>query len=340
MFLRGINYDVGTTFTEGKLSRPDFNEAIIKNEIGIIKNDLNCDAIKITGHDVQRLAKAAEFALQEGLQVWLTPSYIDATKEEALPHLIDCAVAAEKLRANGEIIFVLGFEYSLFLKGFLKGDTIYKRLGNMFSPRGLILSLLGLRRGMYNKLNSFLSDAAERVRENFGGKLTYASGEWEKINWDIFDFIGVDHYRGSYNKTVYVKQLQAYFKFNKPVAILDFVFFSYKGAAEKGGMGWAITEEVNGQRVIKGEPVRDETVQANYITDLLGIFKQEKVHAAFIFTFINPMYKHNSDPRFDLDMASYGIVKPINEPAYKGLPWIPKEAFYRLSAYYGAMKKA
>jgi hypothetical protein len=340
MFLRGMNYDVGTSFREGELSRPDFDEAIIKKEISIIKNDLNCDAIKITGYDVQRLAKASEFALEQGLQVWLMPSYIDATKEDALKHLADCAVATETLRVKyGNIIFVTGFEYSLFLKGFIKGNTIYDRLAGMFSPWGMILNLLGLRQGIYNKLNSFLKDASAKVRENFGGDITYASGKWEKINWGPFDIVGVDHYRASYNKSIYAKQLQGYYKFNKPVAVLEFGCCAYKGAEDKGPTGWAITEVVAGKRVIKGEYTRDETVQANYITELLDIFKQEKVHAVFVFTFINPMYKHNGNPRLDLDLASYGIVKPIDEPAYKGLLWIPKEAFYRLAAYYGALNK-
>src|SRR6202000_1259755 len=126
------------------------DEAIIKKEIEIIKYELNCDAIKITGHDIQRLSKATEFALEQGLQVWLTPSYIDATPEEAAKHLVDCAITAEKLRAKyGNIVFVLGFEYSIFLKGFIKGDTIYDRLNTLFSPIGMILNLLGLRNGIY-----------------------------------------------------------------------------------------------------------------------------------------------------------------------------------------------
>ncbi len=142
MLLRGINYDVGTLYRKGDLSRPDFDESIIREEISIIKNDLNCDAIKITGFDINRLIKASEFALEQGLQVWLTPSYVDAKQEEATSYLVDCAIAAEKLRLIfGEVIFVLGFESSLFLKGFVKGDTVYDRLDAMFKPVNLILNL-------------------------------------------------------------------------------------------------------------------------------------------------------------------------------------------------------
>ena len=37
MLLRGINYDIGTPFRKDELSRPDFNELIIRKEIEIIK---------------------------------------------------------------------------------------------------------------------------------------------------------------------------------------------------------------------------------------------------------------------------------------------------------------
>jgi hypothetical protein len=49
MYLRGINYDVGTALDEKILSRPDFDESLIQREIEIIKNDLHCDAIRISG---------------------------------------------------------------------------------------------------------------------------------------------------------------------------------------------------------------------------------------------------------------------------------------------------
>ncbi len=341
MFIRGINYDIGTEFRKGILSRPNFDEMVIRKEIEIIRNDLHCDAIRISGFDINRLITATQFALEAGLQVWLSPANIDATPEEALQYLTDCARAAEPLREKYQnLIFVVGCEYSLFLKGFIKGETIYDRLKRMFSPVGIVANLLGLRQPVYNKLNRFLEKAARRVRENFGGQLTYASGTWEKINWKLFDVVGIDHYRASYNKSIYLKQLTAYYRFNKPVALLEFGCCTYRGAEEKGGAGWAITEVKDGRQIIKGDFVRDETVQANYIEELLKLFEKEPVHAAFVFTFINPVYKFNPDPRFDLDMASYGLVKPVDAPVdqcYNGLSWIPKEAFHRLAAWYEKM---
>ena len=140
---------------------------------------------------------------------------------------------------------------------------------------------------MDKNLNRFL-EATTKIRIHFKGQLTYASGTWEKIDWGLFDVIGMDHYRASYNKSFYVKQLQGYYKFNKPVAVLEFGCCAYQGADDKGPMGWAITELVNGKRVIKGHHIRDENVQADYITELLDILKREELFGAFVFTFINP----------------------------------------------------
>ena len=340
MLLRGINYDIGTPFRKDELSRPDFDENIIRKEIEIINNELKCNAIRISGYDIQRLSKASEFALEQGMQVWFSPAYPDATKQEAIDYLTDCAIAAEKLREKyDDVIFIVGCEYSLFLKGFVKGETIYDRFEKMFSPLAIILNMIGLRNNMHKKLNQFLKDATEKIKAHFKGKLTYASGTWEKVDWGLFDIVGIDHYRASYNRSFYTKQLAGYYKFNKPVAVLEFGCCAYKGAEDKGPTGWAITAVVNGLRVIKGNYLRDETIQANYITDLLDILTLEEVYAAFVFTFINRMYRYNNDPELDLDMASYAIVKPVDEAAYKELPWIPKEAFYRLADYYGKLSK-
>jgi hypothetical protein len=340
MFLRGINYDIGTPFWKDELSRPDFIEADVKAEIEIIKNELRCDAVRISGYDVGRLAKAAEFALEQGIQVWLSPAYPDITQKEAIRYWIDCAKAAEKLREKyKDIIFIVGCEHTLFLKGFVKGETAYERIDNMFSPLMIVLNKIGLKKSIYKKLNLFLKDATTQIRAHFGGQLSYAAGGWEKVDWSLFDFVGIDHYMAAYNKSTYVQELRSYYKFNKPVAMLEFGCCAYKGAADKGPMGWAINGMVDGRRIIKGSYVRDESEQASYITGVLDLLKEEKLQAVFVFTFSNPAYKYNKDPVYDLDLASYGIVKPVDESAYKGLHWVPKESFYRLADYYGGLKE-
>jgi hypothetical protein len=92
---KGINYDVGTN-TRGKesSSRDLFNPAIVKREMEIIKNDLHCNAIRISGKDLGRLTMAAEFAIQQGLEIWFSPAFNDATEQETLAYFAECAKAA------------------------------------------------------------------------------------------------------------------------------------------------------------------------------------------------------------------------------------------------------
>ena len=338
MNIKGINYDIGTKTTTGRLTRETFDLSIVAKEIEIIKNDLHCNAIRISGLDTERIAVAAEIALKLGLTVWFSPSMHYDTQENTLKYVMQACRAAEKLRSvYSNVIFVLGCEFTLFTAGFVRGNTGNERLKNLFSPVSLVKNLIGMRRSYNKRLNIFLSRAVENVRQEFHGQITYASGTWEKPGWEIFDLIGVDFYRSSYNKLTFLKELQAYKKMGKPVYIMEFGCCTYKGAEDKGAMGWAIADWKKGIPELKGNFTRDEQVQAKYLAELLEIFNAEGIPGAFVFTFVMYNYLHDNDPRYDMDMASYGIVKVM--PGKKGgyhqnLPWVPKQAFYDLADYY------
>jgi hypothetical protein len=142
--MNGINYDVGTFYNPGICSRPVFNDPFIRKEIEIIKNELHCECIRISGYEIDRLMKASEFALESGMQVWLSPVYIDATQEQGANYIHECALAAEKLRNKYDnLVFVAGCEYSLYMHGFIKGDDCYKRIANMFGFPGILLNGIG-----------------------------------------------------------------------------------------------------------------------------------------------------------------------------------------------------
>jgi hypothetical protein len=149
------------------------------------------------------------------------------------------------------------------------------------------------------------------IREHFHGQLTYASGSWENVDWKVFDFVGIDYYRDGHNKKNYREKLRTYFKYEKPVIILEFGCCTYQGAEDKGGHGWAIVARSQTPHQLKGKFIRDENVQVEYLKELLNIFKEEKVNGAFLLTFVMPIYPFNEDPRYDLDMASYSVVKVL-----------------------------
>jgi hypothetical protein len=337
----GMNYDVGTMTSHNSLSRLSFDPAAVRREMEIIKRDLHCNAIRISGQDMARLAIASEYALQQGLEVWFSPIMIDATREQLLAYLVDCAQAAEQLRQQSpNVVFVVGCELTLFMHGLVAGATSYERMDTFMKPLRLAKSTI--MNGTYHRrLNAFLSEAAAVVRQHFHGQMTYASGQWEKVDWSLFDVVAVDYYRDAANQRSYRRKLRAYFKHGKPVVVTEFGCCTYVGAGDKGGYGWAIVDW-NTRRLTR-EFVRGEREQADYLIDLLDIFEAEGVDGAFVFTFLSEKYPHDENPDCDLDMASYSVVKTLASgtgTTYPDMAWEPKQSFDALADYYASHQKS
>ncbi len=338
MKYRGINYDIGTKTLAGGMTREEFDLDIISAEIAIIKNELHCNAIRISGLSLERIVQASTIALKHGLTVLFSPSLHYENQEKTFQYIINNAIAAEKLRlVFPNLVFVVGCELSIFTGGFVKSTEVSQRMKEMFGFWSMIKNILGVKRHYNKKLNQFLLNVVNEVKIHFHGQITYASGPWEKVNWEIFDFISVDFYRASYNKSTYVQQLRNYTKSGKPLCITEFGCCTYKGADEKGPMGWAIVDWSAKKPELKSVYTRDEETQSKYLMELLNIFADEKILGAFVFTFISNSYPYNDNPKYDLDMAAYGIVKkmPGNENKYyMGLPWVPKKSFFELAGFY------
>ena len=68
------------------------------------------------------------------------------------------------------------------------------------------------------------------------------------------------------------------------------------------------------------------------------MFTAEGVDAAFVCTFVCYGLPDRPDPREDLDMASWGVVKVLEHghgDTYPDMPWEPKVAFAALADCYG-----
>lgn len=338
MRLKGVNYDVGLyPFGEERPSRPIFDPDIVRREIEIIRHDLHCNAIRIVGRDLSRLMTAAEFALDQGLEVWFGPAYHDADERETLAYFKECALAAESLRLKApRVVFLAGWELTFFMKGLVVGETGPERIGAFLKPWKLLWSTVRLG-SFHRNLNRFLVRANEEVRRHFHGPVTYCAGTWEEVDWTPFDFVSVDCYRDAMNQRGFRQNLRKYFAHGKPVVITEFGCCTYQGAEKKGGYGWAIVDWKAEPPRLKGEFVRDEGTQAQYLMELIRIFDEERVEGSFAFTFVMPKYPYSSDPRFDLDMASYGLVKSYADHSgsvYPDMPWDPKEGFDALAGFY------
>ncbi len=330
----GITYDTGF-FNAGVSTHEPFDTGVVKREMRIIHDDLHCNAVRITGGNAHRLEIAAIHAADANLEVWFSPFTCNLTTDELLDFLADCAERAERLRRQGvEVVFVTGAELSLFTVGFLPGATLKERLDLLAAPP----RLRELLPQVPTRINDFLGKAAMLVRKQFSGKISYASIPFEGVDWTRFDFISVDAYRSSAVAGHYRDAIRALVAQGKPVAITEFGCATFQGAADKGASGGMIVEYDNTTPVrLDGDYIRDETEQATYLRELLDIFTAEGVDTAFANTFASYHLPHRNDPRTDLDMASYGVVKVLEGRlgrSYPAMAWEPKAAFTALANYY------
>jgi len=329
---RGIGYDTGFSF-DGVTRRP-LGHTLVRRELQIIRDDLHCTAVRLFGNDLDQLEFAAHHAADLGLEVWFSPFPYQLGPEEMLNLLADGAERAERIRRRGaEVVFVTGAELSLFNSGFLPGDSLEERVGNLLRRQ---LETPQLLAGLPARINDFLAKAVAAVRERFGGKVTYASIPLEGVDWTPFDIVSMDGYRDAGNRDRFADDIKGLSRYGKPVAITEFGCCAYQGAADRGGMGWMIIDPAAVPPVLNGDYVRDEGEQVRYLTELLEVFSGAGVDTAFWFTFAGYQTPRHDDPRRDLDLASYGLVAILDDD---GTDWRPKEAFHALAAAYGRAER-
>lgn len=384
---KGVCYDVGRVMM-GSQWRPKFDPKQVNRELEIIKNDLHCNAVRICGLDIERLTTASEDALRQGLEVWFSPEMWDRSQEETLQYLARAAMSAEQLRQRfpEKLKFSVGSELTLFMQGIVEGDNFFQRMNNPSFWENI-------KSGRHNKaLNTFLSRANDAVRHVYHGEVTYFSVPLETVDWSPFDFVGVDFYRDARIRDVYGKMVRSYLAFNKPVVIGEFGCCTYRGAEMLGGNGFIVTfgmmADYLGPRIalprgiadmlkiiprVDGHFIRDEGLQAREIAEQLEALDAAGMEGAFVFTFVSPTSAYNDDPRFDMDLGSFSLVKSYPErdtfeqivsegakqgkelagidsvpdlstkfanvigrhgETYPDMPWQPKKSFKAVAEYY------
>jgi hypothetical protein len=324
---KGVCYDIGRVMMGGNW-RPKFEPKTVHRELGIIKNDLHCNAVRICGLDIDRLMTASEDALSQRLEVWLSPEMWDKSQDETLEYIARAAERAEGLRQRwpGRLVFSVGSELTLFSQGMVEGKNVFDR---MTRPSFWGDMMAGKQNG---PLKAYLSNLNKAARKSFRGPLTYMSLPFEAVDWEPFDFVGVDHYRDAQNKDSYSQMIGKYKATGKPVVVGEFGCCTFRGADLLGASGFTITfgmmEGLLGpnQKFPKmfldmahvppradGHYIRDEELQAREIVDQLGVLDAAGVEGAFVHTFVVPNCPYRSDPRYDTDMANFSLVKSFDE---------------------------
>jgi hypothetical protein len=347
MHTRGVNYDTGF-FNAATNTHEPFDAEAVRREMRIIRDDLHCTAVRITGGDPGRLEIASTHAADAGLDVWFCPFTNGLTQDELLAFLGDCADRAERLRQRGAtVVFLTGSELSLFTPGFLPGETLEERIALIADP----LRVRPLIGDVRVRINEFLRRAVALVRTRFGGLVSYAAIlPLEGVDWAPFDVIATDAgYRTAVTAPRYRESIRAFVAQGraqgKPVAVTEFGCATFQGAGDAGGTGDALIAWENGRAAhLKVDTVRDEDEAVRYLREVLEVFDTEDVDAAFWYTFARYDLPHRDDAALDLDRASPGVVKVLDEQSrprdaggrrYPDMPWEPKPAFDALAEWLG-----
>jgi hypothetical protein len=345
---RGVTYDTGIVFSRRKgggiPTRPKLDLAIAERELQIARDDLHCNAVRLIGRDVDRLVQVAERALALGLEVWLSPALWGRSPDETLRYDVSAAERAERLRQQhpDRFVLVLASELTLMMHGIVPGNDFAKRTREAFTR---------MKAGDHSandRLNDFLGRASTAVRGVYHGPLTYASLIWEHVDWDRFDLIGVDHYRDARIKDRYAETLQPLLALGKPLVNTEFGMRTYRGAESDGTLGFGVADQTRVvlhyllpfvRERLNGDYVRDEAMQARELTETLTILDAAGVDGAFVAEFVTAGGTFSEEPRYDLDMNAFALVKTYRHgkgTTYPDMSWEPKQSFHAVADHYGA----
>lgn len=335
MRIFGINYDCGFV-GQGTTTHEPFDPESVARDMRVIRDDLRCDAVRITGGGADRLETAALAAAAAGLEVWYSPFTNGLTQAELRSFLLDAAARAEHVRRQGaSVVFLTGSEITLFNHGFLPGDAHPQRLSALMDPalRGTAIPQARKR------LNEFLVEAVAETRSRFHGPVSYASLPFEAVDWAPFDLIASDAgYVDATNAPGFAASLRAMTGKGKPFAVTEFGCAAVRGAAQLGSRSGDFIEWDEDGRPLRmtADAVRDEEEQARYLLEALRLYETSGVDAAFVYTFARWDLPASADPDRDFDRASLGIVKvPAGARigAASAPVWEPKAAFQALAQY-------
>jgi hypothetical protein len=326
---RGVMYQV----TEGEWPQTGWDARRMREDLRVIADELHASSVVVYGDGVERLAATATEAAERGLHVWLQPRLADLPQREILYHLAETGRHAEELRRQGAGVHLsVGCEFVLFTPGIVPGGDVLERIDNLMNGN------VDPAR-MSRRLADFIERSAQTGRSVFDGELTYGAAEGDEVDWDLFDIVSVNYYaHHGRRRAAYADDLRPYRRWGKPVAITECGSCTYEGAPESGGMGWDVVDYTTQPPEIADGLVRSEPTQADYLTDVLGVFETLNLYAALVYEFATPDAPHRpDDPRHDEDMAAYSLVKTVWEtPDQPGdWHWEPKQAFHAVANHFG-----
>ena len=299
----GINYNVSV--------EPFPSAEAVKQNLQLAKN-MNANSIRIVGENLERMKIVSEIALGLGLNVWLCPKKTNATPKEFEKFLRPFAEFAEEERKkfpSAKIIFSLGNQLTLELRGFVDGKTIDERYSALdvywkfaTTPQRDLEKFPKIFRAardyesrLGRKLNSALTKLSKVVKKKFRGEITYSKGFWERVKWSRFDLASGNLYMGSWNRGLMAEILKKDLKASrKPAVLTEFGTASFRGAIDLGKHAdYHLLEHSSVQY--------DEDSQIVGIAEQLKAIGTAELDGCFVWQFFEP------------DLRGFGITRPLKD---------------------------
>ena len=130
----GMNYDTGFV-SAGSTTHEPFDPDTVRRDLRVIRDELHCDAVRVTGGVQDRIELAAGFAAEAGLEVWYCPFTNGLDRDGLMAFVLDGAERAERLRQNGApVVYLTGSEIAMFTDGFLPGRDLAERMALFTDP--------------------------------------------------------------------------------------------------------------------------------------------------------------------------------------------------------------
>jgi hypothetical protein len=273
----------------------------------------------------------------------------NATPRRTLGYITEAAALAEPLyrRFPEQLTFCVGNELTLFMRGIIPGRNHTQRT-HAPSLREIVVS-------EQDTLRAFLAEVAASVRRVYGGPVSYCALPFERVDWALFDAVGVNYYRQSRQDLTddrYLATIKRLQTAGKPVMITEFGFASCRDAdnPELLGMFNATPLSMAGaylpaiRRFIRPRVqtmhTRDEDLQSRLLIEQLQLLDRAGVDGAFVMSFSSPLALYSEDPRHDIDATSLSIVRTLpggkRGTAYPDMGWEPKQAFHAISTCYAS----
>ncbi len=298
----------------------------VRQHLQLAKN-MNAGCVRINGFDLERMKMVGDVAADLGLEVWLSPRFLNVTVDVAARQLVPFAAYAEELRKRTRVMFIVGNELTLDAMGLMPGRNYGERARSAGAFMRIFLAppkqltpypkvaraINEQRRRTERQLNSSLTGLVRAVRKKYRGDVTYAKAAWEKVKWARFSVACMNMYMSQWNREQFAELLAAELKATgKPCILTEFGTASFKGALDHGGSAWQYIEEH------PNLPYDEETQIAGLTEQLRAVGKAE-LNGCFVWQ----LFEHNE--------RGYGITKLLQNGNLE-----PKRSAGIVSEFYSA----